>query len=163
MYESFYGLEQNPFQISTDPSFLWLGEKHREAISMLKYGIQRNGHTGILLLTGDVGTGKTTLINTLFASLGPEIIRVSVKNPSLTPIEFFNHLVTCFGGKKIFSSKNEFLQEFETFLHNARKKGKKVLLVIDEAQLLDDKLLQEVRLLSNMETEIGRASCRERV
>ena len=157
MYESFYGLSVNPFQISTDPSFLWLGEKHREAISMLKYGIQRSGHTGILLLTGDVGTGKTTLINTLFASLGPEIIRVSVKNPSLTPIEFFNHLVNCFGGKKSFNSKNEFLREFETFLHNARQKGRKVLLVIDEAQLLDDELLQEVRLLSNMETDEGQS------
>ena len=157
MYESFYGLNVNPFQISTDPSFLWLGEKHREAISMLKYGIQRSGHTGILLLTGDVGTGKTTLINTLFASLGPEIIRVSVKNPSLTPMEFFNHLVSCFGGKKSFETKNQFLREFETFLKNAHKKGRKVLLVIDEAQLLDDELLQEVRLLSNLETDDGQS------
>ena len=155
MYETFYGLKQNPFQISTDPAFLWMGEKHQEAVSMLEYGIKRDGHTGILLLTGDVGAGKTTLINHLFNSLGSEIIRTSLSNPSMEPLDFFNHLAASFGRKKKFESKNEFLGKFKAFLNYTHQKKKKILLVIDEAQLIGDELLQEVRLLSNIENNQG--------
>ncbi len=153
MYRSFYGLDALPFQISTDPTFLWLGEKHREAISMLKYGIQGEGHTGILLLTGDVGTGKTTLINALFKSLDKKIIRVAVTNPNLEKLDFLNYIAAAFGSKKEFKSKNRFLINFERFLRNANAKKRKVLLVIDEAQLLSDALLEEIRLFSNMEKD----------
>ena len=72
MYTSFYNLNRKPFQISSDPAFMWFGEKHREALATLKYGILDN--KGFLLLTGDVGTGKTTLINTLIQSLSDDII-----------------------------------------------------------------------------------------
>ena len=153
MYRSFYGLNALPFQISTDPTFLWLGEKHREAISMLKYGIQGDGHTGLLLLTGDVGTGKTTLINALFKSLDKNIIRVAVTNPNLESLDFLNYVAAAFGSKKEFKSKNRFLINFERFLRNANAKNRKVLLVIDEAQLLSDTLLEEIRLFSNFEKE----------
>ena len=153
MYQSFYGLNALPFQISTDPTFLWLGEKHREAISMLRYGIQGEGHTGLLLLTGDVGTGKTTLINALFKSLDKRIIRVAVTNPSLEGLDFLNYIAAAFGSKKEFTSKHRFLISFERFLKNAHAKNRKVLLVVDEAQLLSDTLLEEIRLFSNMEKE----------
>ena len=153
MYRSFYGLNALPFQVSTDPTFLWLGEKHREAISMLKYGIQGEGHTGILLLTGDVGAGKTTLINALFKGLDKNIIRVAVTNPNLEKLDFLNYIAAAFGSKKEFKSKNRFLINFERFLRNANAKKRKVLLVIDEAQLLSDTLLEEIRLFSNMEKD----------
>ncbi|MCF8126372.1 MAG: AAA family ATPase [Desulfotignum sp.] len=151
MYKAFYGLKSSPFQISTDPTFLWLGEKHREAISMLRYGIQGEGHQGLVLLTGDAGTGKTTLINALFKSLDKTVIRVSIINPSLDSLDFLNYIATAFGSRKIFSTKSRFLIAFERFLKNAGIKKKKVLLVIDEAQLLTDELLEEVRLLANFE------------
>jgi general secretion pathway protein A len=151
MYKSFYELTASPFQISTDPTFLWLGEKHREAIAMLRYGIQVDGHTGVVLLTGDAGTGKTTLINALFKSLDKNIIRVAIINPNLDGLDFFNYIAASFGSKKNFPTKSRFLIAFERFLKNAENKQKKVLLVIDEAQLLTNELLEEIRLLVNFE------------
>ncbi len=151
MYNSFYGLTASPFQISTDPTFLWLGEKHREAIAMLKYGIQVEDHTGMVLLTGDTGTGKTTLINALFKSLDRSVIRAAIKNPSLDGIDFFNYIAASYGNAKRFSTKTRFLVAFEQFLKNAAAKQKKVLLVIDEAQVLTDELLKEIRLLANFD------------
>jgi general secretion pathway protein A len=151
MYKSFYGLKASPFQISTDPTFLWLGEKHREAIAMLKYGIQVEDHTGMVLLTGDTGTGKTTLINALFKSLDRTVIRAAIRNPSLEGLDFFNYIAAVFGSSTTFTSKGRFLLTFEQFLKNAAAKKKKVLLVIDEAQVLTDELLQEIRLLANFE------------
>jgi general secretion pathway protein A len=153
MYTSFYGLSAKPFKISTDPTFLWLGEKHREAISMLKYGIQGDDHTGILLLTGDVGTGKTTLINALFKSLNKDVIRACVTNPNLVGLDFLNFIAAAYGSKKEFTSKAGFLVSFERFLRKAGEKNKKILLVVDEAQLLSHKLLEEIRLFLNIEKE----------
>ncbi len=153
MYKSFYGLATSPFQISTDPTFLWLGEKHREAIAMLKYGIQVDDHTGMVLLTGDTGTGKTTLINALFKSLDRSVIRAAIKNPSLDGIDFFNYIAASFGNDTQFSAKSRFFIAFEQFLKNAADKQKKVLLVIDEAQVLTDRLLNEIRLLANFEQD----------
>lgn len=149
MYKPFFGLQASPFKIDTDPTFLWLGEKHREAISMLKYGIMGDGHSGILLLTGDAGTGKTTLINALFKSVGQDVLRAAITNPNLAGMDFLNYIAHSFGSKQKFSSKSNFLVAFERFLKNAAGKNKKVLLVVDEAQLLTDDLLEEIRLLSN--------------
>ena len=151
MYRSFYGLRALPFKIDTDPTFLWLGEKHREAISMLKYGIQGEGHTGVLLLTGDVGTGKTTLINALFNTLSKRVIRTAVTNPNLDGLDFLNYIGAAFGSKRQFPSKGQFLIHFTRFLKSARAKNRKVLLVVDEAQLLSQSLLEEIRLFSNIE------------
>ena len=153
MYKSFYGLTTSPFQISTDPTFLWLGEKHREAIAMLKYGIQVDDHTGMVLLTGDTGTGKTTLINALFKSLDRTVIRAAIKNPSMSGIDFFNYIAASFGNTTLFTTQSRFLLAFEQFLTNAAAKKRKVLLVIDEAQVLTDVLLNEIRLLTNFEQD----------
>ena len=88
MYLSHYNLAEKPFQISTDPKFLWLGEKHREPLAVLKYSIINN--QGFVLLTGDVGTGKTTLINALVNSLDEDTIVAVVSDPKLDRLEFFN-------------------------------------------------------------------------
>jgi general secretion pathway protein A len=149
MYTNFYHLKRKPFQISSDPAFMWLGEKHKEALATLKYGILDN--KGFLLLTGDVGTGKTTLINALLQSLSDDIISTTVPDPGLEKLDFFNFIATGFGIEKEFLTKGTFLAHFRKFLIQAGEDKKKVLLIIDEAQLLTQEMLEEIRLLSNIE------------
>ena len=149
MYNEFYNLKLSPFKISCDPAFMWFGEKHQEALATLKYGILDN--KGFLLLTGDVGTGKTSLINALIQSLEQDIIYTSVPDPSLIKLDFFNYIAASFGINKEFTSKGAFLAHFKNFLLSASEKNKKVLLIIDEAQLLTQEMLEEIRLLSNIE------------
>ncbi len=151
MYLSHYNFERKPFQISSDPRFLWHGEKHSEALATLRYGVLDN--KGFLLLTGDVGTGKTTLINTLVGSLGEDVIHAAVPDPSLEKLDFFNYIAAAFGMDRVFSSKGEFLIHFGRFLNQAHAEKNKVLLIIDEAQMLSQELLEEIRLLSNIERE----------
>ncbi|MCP4672208.1 MAG: AAA family ATPase [Desulfobacula sp.] len=149
MYTSFYNLHSKPFQISADPAFMWFGEKHKEALATLKYGILDN--KGFLLLTGDVGTGKTSLINSLIESLSEDIVCTSVPDPSLEKMDFLNYIALAFGMDREFSTKGAFLIHFKKFLMEADKKNKKVLLIIDESQLLTQEMLEEIRLLSNIE------------
>ena len=148
MYTSFYKLNRKPFQISSDPAFIWLGEKHREALSTLKYGVFDN--KGFMLLTGDVGTGKTTLINTLIESLGSDVYYASVPDPRLDLGDFLNYIGQAFHIDEHFETKGAFLLHFGWFLEAAYKQDKKVLLIVDEAQLLTQSLLEEIRLLSNI-------------
>lgn len=151
MYLSFYNLRQNPFQISTDSRFLWLGPKHEEALATLRYGVRDN--KGFLLLTGDVGTGKTTLVNALLRILGEDTLVAAIRDPNLDTLDFYNYIAHVFNLGREFSNKVSFLIHFEQFLHETHAAGKKVLLVIDEAQRITQGLLEEVRLLSNIERE----------
>jgi general secretion pathway protein A len=150
MYIKYYQLDKKPFQLSSDPAFIWLGKQHKEALATLKYGVLQN--EGFLLLTGDVGTGKTTLINTLIQSLGDDVIYASVPDPSLSVMDFFNFIAASFGIDEEFSSKGKFISGFKKFLLASHQTEKKVLLIIDESQLLKQELLEEIRLLSNIET-----------
>jgi general secretion pathway protein A len=149
MYLSHYNLIEKPFQISTDPKFLWQGEKHREALAVLKYSIINN--KGFVSLTGDVGTGKTTLINALVNSLGEDTIVAVVSNPKLETLEFLNLIARAFKIKRVFRNKLGFSISFGKFLKNAHEDKKKVLLIIDEAQNISLESLEEIRLLSNIE------------
>lgn len=149
MYLSHYNFTEKPFQITTDPKFIWLGEKHLEALSTLKYGILEN--KGFLLLTGDVGTGKTILVNCLVTKLDIETTIATIPDPDLEILDFFNSLAESFKINKKFESKGEFLVHLKDFLHKAHDENKNVLLIIDEAQRLNHKLLEEIRLLSNIE------------
>jgi general secretion pathway protein A len=151
MYETHYNLKAMPFQITTDPKFLWLGEKHSEALATLKYGILEN--KGFLLLTGDVGTGKTALINRLVKMIDVAAIVAKIPDPGLSSLEFFNFLAIELKMKKKFDSKGEFLIHLKQFLHKAYYSQKKVLLIIDEAQRLNHDLLEQIRLLSNIELQ----------
>ena len=151
MYLSHYNLDQKPFEITTDPAFIWLGEKHTEALATLEYGIQEN--KGFLLLTGDVGTGKTLLINSLLKRIGDEVVTAKVSDPGLDNLDFYNFLSQEFLINKNFNSKGGFLLHLKHFLHEAHQQNKKVLLIIDEAQNLKDELLEEIRLLSNIELD----------
>ncbi len=149
MYLSHYNFTEKPFQITTDPKFIWLGEKHLEALSTLKYGVLEN--KGFLLLTGDVGTGKTMLINCLVTKLDIEAIIATVPDPDLEILDFFNSLSDSFKMNKKFKGKGDFIVHLKDFLHKAHAENKNVLLIIDEAQRLNDELLEEIRLLSNIE------------
>ena len=151
MYLSYYNLNEKPFQISTDPKFLWLGEKHKEALAILTYGILDN--KGFLLLTGDVGTGKTTIINALLNNLDDDVIAAHVPDPGLENLDFFKFIANVFSINEKISTKGDFLNYLSKFLHDAYSKNKKVLLVIDEAQRLKPELLEEIRLLSNIEKQ----------
>jgi len=149
MYESFYGLNKKPFQITTDPSFLWMGKKHREALSTLKYGVMDN--KGFLLLTGDVGTGKTTLINRLVEDIHDRAYTAKIPDPGLSKYDFYRMVSRYFGLPIEVRTKSDFLEPFSRFLNDAREERKSVLLLIDEAQRLKHDLMEEIRLLSNLE------------
>ena len=151
MYLSYYQLTRKPFQITADPNFLWLGDKHKEALAVLRYGLMDN--MGFLLLTGDVGTGKTTLINALVNTLGEEIIVTTLLDPGIEKDDFFSYLGKAFQLPHAFSSKGEFVHNFTDFLNRAHGERKKVLLIIDESQQLSQELLEEIRLLSNIEKQ----------
>ena len=149
MYKSFYNLDRKPFEIIPDTSFLWLGENHQEALSTLRYGILDN--KGFLLLTGDAGVGKTTLIKGLTKSFDGDVEWGVIDNPTLERIDFYNEIARNFGIDKKFTSKVQFLIQFSHFLHKADDDNKKVLLLIDECHLLSQEMLEELRLLSNIE------------
>ena len=151
MYLSYFGLKEKPFQISPDPRFLWLGETHKEALARLKFGIHDN--RGFLLLVGDVGTGKTTLINGLLDSLDENVLVATIPDPGLEKLDFYNFLLHAFNIDKQFTSKGDFLVHFIHFLHKANADKKRVLIIIDEAQRLDHEMLEELRQLSNIETQ----------
>ncbi|RZB37820.1 MAG: general secretion pathway protein A [Desulfobacteraceae bacterium Eth-SRB2] len=149
MYLAHYNLKEKPFQISTDPKFIWLGENHREGISVLEYGVLDN--KGFLLITGDVGTGKSTLINVLLERLGNETLVATVNNPVLEQLDFFNMIANEFNSNIKFNSKAAFLTYFHGYLNDCYLKNKKVILIIDEAHRLNQELLEQIRLLSNIE------------
>ena len=151
MYLNYYKLNAKPFSISPDPKFLWLGEKHAEALASLKYGILED--KGFFLLTGEIGAGKTLLINCLVKSINQDVIVATIPDPSLKLIDFYNILSNKFKIGKKFENKGDFLIYFEKFLIAAHEERKKVLLIIDEAQRLKSKLLDEIRVLSNIEFE----------
>jgi general secretion pathway protein A len=140
-----------PFEASPDPKFLWLSEKHKEALASLKYGFQEN--KGFLLLTGDIGTGKTTLINCFLNEYVTDAIITSISDPDLSIVDFFELLSIEFNINMDFESKADFLIQFENFLHITYSEQKKVLLIIDEAQRLNQQLLEQIRLLSNIERQ----------
>ncbi len=149
MYLAFYNLLEKPFNINTDPRFLWRGEKHQEALANLKYGLMEAN--GYVVLTGDVGTGKTTLVNALIEALDDNVLVANINHPTLDTVEFFNLIAKTYDASARITSKTDFLFFFKDFLQRAHDEGKVVLLVIDEAHRLSRDLLEEIRLLSNVE------------
>ena len=151
MYTEFYNLAEKPFDLTPSSRFLYLGEEHKEALAMLRYGIMER--KGFVLLTGEVGTGKTTILHALLAELDRSVRCVHLANPLLSPKEFMNYLtLSAFKNRITFKSKAEFLLAFEAFLTRCSELRQSFLLLIDEAHKLSFDLLEEIRLLSNMET-----------
>ena len=152
MYESFYGLRERPFDLTPNPRFLFLTAKHREALSNIEYGIV--GRKGITLLIGEAGTGKTTLIRAALDALRrPEGRCVYLNNPTLTRAEFYELLAAGLGlSAHAAASKAGFLMELDESLLARHRAGGYTALIIDEAQSLPMELMEEVRLLANLET-----------
>jgi general secretion pathway protein A len=149
MYLDHYNLKLKPFEMSPDPRFLWLGEKHKEALAALEYGIIES--KGFLVLTGDAGTGKTVLINGLLKSTRVNAVIATIPDPDLEILDFFNFLSEEFQMNQTFETKGSFLIEFKQFLYDVYESEGKVLLIIDESQRLNHELLEQIRILSNIE------------
>ena len=150
IYCEHFGLMRPPFELSPDPAFLFLGEAHREGLATLVYGVQSG--KGFVMLTGEVGTGKTTLLHALLAQLDSNIHSAFIFNPRLEPLDFFRVLFEELEIKPEGESKAEYLLQLNDFLIQRLRNNERTLLIIDEAQNLSAEMLEEVRLLSNLET-----------
>lgn len=151
MYKKFFGLTANPFNPNPDPRFLFLTGATREALAALAYGIRNK--KGFLLLTGEVGTGKTTLINRLLEWLSEERVATAyVFNSRLNESEFFDFVLNDFGILCSSQEKSQRLMALNDWLLERYRERRSAVLIVDEAQNLSPDVLEEVRLLTNMET-----------
>lgn len=152
MYCEFYGFREKPFNITPNPRFIYLSKNHREAFAHLLYGI--DNHAGFIKLTGEVGTGKTTVLRTLFEQLDERGHRTAlIFNPCLTAQELMRSINQEFGIPWEGLNISELLDALNRFLLNENTAGRTVVLVIDEAQNLDPQVLEQIRLISNLETK----------
>jgi general secretion pathway protein A len=151
MYERFFGFRERPFDLTPSPRLLVMTEGHREALSNLEYAIA--SRKGITVLLGDAGCGKTTIIRAAIEQQPSQVLCVHVTNPALTREEFVETLATQFGlsGEAV-RSKAALLRELEELLRRRRAADETTVLVVDEAQSLSPELLEEIRLLANIET-----------
>src|SRR3954464_12143515 len=151
MYERFYRLRERPFALTPDPDYLYPSRVHREALNYLRYGIE--SHAGFVVITGAIGSGKTTLLQTLLRGLDSTTTVARVMNTLLDPRELLESAMIDLGLDPSGQSKPMMLKTLGEFLVNERAAGRIVLLVIDEAQNLTLPALEEIRMLSNLETE----------
>lgn len=147
MYTSYYNLTSMPFDLNPDPGMLFLSDTHKEALATLQYALMEK--KWFLVLTGEVGTGKTTLVQVFLQSLAGQTRYCLLSNPSLKIEEFYYYISHCFGLDEFDGNKAKFLLSFAELLKQAEERGKMILLLIDEAHVLPVELLEEVRLLSN--------------
>ncbi|MDH3884836.1 MAG: AAA family ATPase, partial [Desulfobacterales bacterium] len=150
MYTNYYGIYLNPFENTPDPRFLFPSKSHREVLAALRYGV--DSAKGFILLAGDVGTGKTTMVNALLKEIDPSFIILNITNPKWTFVEIIRYLAVKLEidakGKENF----QILEELQTELEKLDDQGKRVVLIIDEAHLLSESALEDIRLLSNIES-----------
>jgi general secretion pathway protein A len=151
MYNQFYGLREKPFALSPDPRFLYLSDSHREALAHLLYGIEQG--EGFIAITGEVGTGKTTLCRTLLQRLDPGTEVAFIFNPQLSGLELLQAINAELGLPVEERSRRDLTDQLNRFLLAKKREDRRVLLIIDEAQALERDALEQVRLLSNLETE----------
>lgn len=152
MYKAFFKLARNPFDLTPDPTYFVSTRRHNEALAALHYGIRR--HKGFVVVTGEVGTGKTLLLRCLLRLLkeSKDISYAYLFNSRLSPTEFLQYILSDFGLPASGKNKSELLLDLGQFLVSRGAKGLTTVLIIDEAHHLSEELLEEVRLLSNLET-----------
>ncbi len=152
MYLDFHGFREKPFNLTPDPRFVFLSKNHKEAFAHLLYGI--NNRAGFILLTGEVGSGKTTVLRALLGQLDPDRYRTAlIFNPCLSPGELLQNINREFGIPANISNSSSFLDHLNQFLLRQNAEGRTVVLVIDEAQDLEAPVLEQIRLISNLETD----------
>jgi general secretion pathway protein A len=154
MYTAFYGLREKPFSLTPDPRFLFLSESHREALAHVIYGIEQG--EGFIAVTGEVGTGKTTLSRTLLQRMGSDTEVAFVFNPTLSGEELLRAISLEFGLITDGLSRADLNDQLNQFLLESRREGVRALLIVDEAQNLAPATLEEIRLLSNLETSTSK-------
>lgn len=154
MYAAYFGLQQEPFSIAPDPRLLFMSDQHREALAHLLYGVQGGG--GFVLLTGDIGTGKTTVCRSFLEQVPAHCNLAYIFNPKLTVLELLETVCHEFGvavpGDPAQRTVKDYLDPFNAFLLQAHAQGRNNVLVIDEAQNLAPEVLEQLRLLTNLET-----------
>ena len=160
MYEDYYRFTRHPFSLTPDPEFLYKSEAHQAALEQLQRGIRRS--EGFFLLTGDVGTGKTTICRTLVQQLGRNVFTALVLNPFVTQEELVRAILQDFGvvtheeartGAFAWATKQQLINTLNDFLISLAQIGASAVVVVDEAQNLSPSLLEGIRLLSNLETD----------
>lgn len=151
MYKQFYSLKEDPFNITSDPSFFFPSLRHEEAFVHLMYGIQ--SRKGIVVITGEIGTGKTTLCRTLLNRLDDNIKTALVLNPSFSDLQLLQMIIRDLGIVCTQTSKLDLVDAISQFLIEQSMKGNNVAILIDECQNLNVRQLEQIRLLSNLETE----------
>ncbi len=151
MYKEFYGLRANPFNVNPDPRYLFLTRHTEEALACLTYGIQ--SRKGFVLLTGEVGTGKTTLINKLLEWLRlQQVATAFIFNSRLNVPQFLDYMMADFGIPCDSKAKSQILLRLYNWLLDRYRAGETAVLIVDEAQSLSDEVLEEIRMLTNLET-----------
>jgi general secretion pathway protein A len=151
MYERFYNLRERPFALSPDPDYLYLSRVHREALNAIRFGVE--SRVGFIVVTGEIGAGKTTVLQTLLRRMDEQVVVARLINTILEPRELLEAIAIDFGLDPAGKSKPVLLRDLGEFLVKQRVQGRTSLLVVDEAQNLTTQALEEIRLLSNLETE----------
>jgi general secretion pathway protein A len=150
MYERFFGLVDAPFRLTPDPRYLFLSRKHADALAHLRLGLSES--SGFVCITGDIGTGKTTVLRHFLGELAPESSVAYVVNPTLSPLELLQTINAEFGLPAQSTSKKELIDQLNRHLLTQREAGSRSVVVVDEAQALSMEVLEHLRLLSNLET-----------
>lgn len=151
MYNSFFGFTHKPFQLTPDPEFLFLSRVHKRALTYLNYGIADN--SGFILITGEIGTGKTTLIRSMLKKIPQKIKIARINNTKVGSSQLISMINEEFGIDTSGDDKTRMLSKLTDFLIDQYAKGGRSMIIIDEAQNLSPTLLEEIRLLSNLETD----------
>jgi general secretion pathway protein A len=151
MYREFFGLKEKPFNVTSDPDFLFLSRVHKEALSHLTYGIKER--KGFLEITGEIGAGKTTLCRALLNQLDANTKTAFILNSTLPEMQLLEAIVEDFGITVERKNKVSILKQFNNFLLEEATRGNNVVLIIDEAQNIKPGMLEEIRMLSNLETD----------
>jgi putative secretion ATPase (PEP-CTERM system associated) len=149
MYESYYGLNSKPFQLTPDPAFFFASKWHKRAMSYLQYGLSQA--EGFIVITGDIGTGKTTIANSLLADIEDDIVAAQIVTPKLSPDELVKMVAAKFEIDVAGKTKADILKDLEGYLFALSAQGRRALLLVDEAQNLPLETIEELRMLSNFQ------------